>query len=351
MKVRTVSSFLLVALAGAALTACSGGDTVAGAGATFPQPVYDQWAADLKVSDGITVNYNPIGSGGGIAQLTAGTVDFGASDVAMDDDEMEQARSERGEPVHIPSVFGSVAVAYNLPGAKNGIRLDGRTLADIFRGRIVRWNDPAIGRLNPGANLPSTRISSVHRADQSGTTKLFTSYLSGQSSVWEKQIGVGKSVKWPVGTGAAKNAGVAGAIKLAEGTIGYVELAYALQNKFKTAALVNSSGRFVVPTLAASSAAGRGIDIPGDLRFSSIDSPNPAAYPIASATFLIVYEDMCKAGLTRRAAENTKAFINHGLGSGQAVAKKIGFAPLPAPLLKRAKAKADALECDGRPLG
>jgi phosphate transport system substrate-binding protein len=350
VNVRKISTLLLTLAAATSIAACGGSDAISGAGATFPQPVYDQWAADLKASEGITVNYNPIGSGGGIAQLTAGTVNFGASDVAMDDEEMAAAEKRGSTPVHIPSVFGSVAVAYNLPGAKNGIRLDGETLAAIFAGRIARWNDPAIARLNPGAVLPGTRISTVHRADQSGTTKLFTSYLAGQSAQWEKEIGSGKSVKWPVGTGAAKNAGVAGAIKLAEGTIGYVELAYALQNKFKTAALVNSSGRFIAPTLAASSAAGRGIQIPADLRFSSIDSPNPDAYPIASATFLLVYKDMCKAGMTPAAAAGTKAFIDYGLGGGQAVAKKIGFAPLPPALLARTKARAAKLTCDGRPL-
>ncbi|HEV7919022.1 MAG TPA: phosphate ABC transporter substrate-binding protein PstS, partial [Solirubrobacterales bacterium] len=244
MKARLLIMLAAAALCAFALSACgsstSSSGSISGAGATFPQPVYDEWANNLKSSEGITVNYNPIGSGGGIAQLTAGTVDFGASDSAMDDDEVKQAK-KKGEPVHIPSVFGAVAVAYNLDGVEPGLKIDGPTLAGIFLGKIKKWNDPAITKLNPGVNLPGEDITVVHRSDESGTTKLFLTYLGAYSPEWEKKVGVDKSVKWPVGTGAAKNAGVAGGVKQTSGAIGYVELAYALQNNFATAALKNKS--------------------------------------------------------------------------------------------------------------
>jgi phosphate transport system substrate-binding protein len=341
------------ALCAFALSACgsstSSSGSISGAGATFPQPVYDEWANNLKSSEGITVNYNPIGSGGGIAQLTAGTVDFGASDSAMDDDEVKQAK-KKGEPVHIPSVFGAVAVAYNLDGVEPGLKIDGPTLAGIFLGKIKKWNDPAITKLNPGVNLPGEDITVVHRSDESGTTKLFLTYLGAYSPEWEKKVGVDKSVKWPVGTGAAKNAGVAGGVKQTSGAIGYVELAYALQNNFATAALKNKSGKFVEPTLETTSAAGDGLDVPEDLRFDAIDSPNPDAYPVASATFLLVYQDMCKAGRKQANAERVVKWLNYGLGEGQAVAEQLNYAPLPASIGEKAQSKVDGLECNGSPL-
>lgn len=356
MNVRKIIFLAFAALAATALAACgssngtsSSGGTISGAGATFPQPVYDQWSADVKDSDGITVNYNPVGSGGGIAQFTAGTVDFGATDAAMEDEEVTAAE-KKGDPVHVPTVFGSVTVAYNLSGVKTGLKLDGQTVADIFQGKVTTWNDPAITKLNPGVNLPDTKITVVHRSDESGTTKLFTTYLADYSSSWEKEVGSDKTVKWPTGTGAAKNAGVAGGVKQTDGAIGYVELAYALQNNFTTAALENKSGNYVTPTLDSTAAAGEGLKVPDDLRFSAINSPNPQAYPISSATFILVYQDMCKAGIKQQAAEDTKKFLDYGLGAGQDVAKKLNYAPLPDNLLTQAKAKVSALECNGQPL-
>lgn len=356
MNVRKLIFLAFAALAATALAACGSsagtsgsGGTISGAGATFPQPVYDQWSADIKDADGITVNYNPVGSGGGIAQFTAGTVDFGATDAAMDDEELKAAQ-EKGEPVHVPTVFGSVTVAYNLPGVKSGLKLDGQVLADIFQGKIKNWNDPAITKLNPDIKLPDTEITVVHRSDESGTTKLFTTYLADYSSSWKNDVGADKTVKWPTGTGAAKNAGVAGGVKQTDGAIGYVELAYALQNDFTVAALENADGKYVTPTLETTAAAGDGLKVPDDLRFDAINSPNPEAYPISSATFILVYEDMCKAGIKEQAAKNTKAFLSYGLGDGQAVAEKLGYAPLPDNLLTAAKAKVDALTCNGQPL-
>lgn len=333
----------------AALSGCGGGKAIFGAGASFPQPVYDQWSADLTARSGITVNYNPIGSGGGIAQLIAGTVDFGASDTPMDDGEIAQARSH-GQPVHVPTVFGAIALAYNVHGVPRGLKLDGQTVADIFQGRVKYWNDSAITRRNPGIKLPAERITVVHRSDESGTTKLFTTYLAAYSKAWDEQLGSDKSVKWPTGIGAAKNSGVAASIKQTEGGIGYVELAYALQSNFRTAALENAGGHYIAPSIHSTTEAGHGLDVPPDLRFSAIDSPNPNAYPIASATFILVYKDLCAAGVKPHAARTTRAFLEYGLGDGQAVAEKLDFAPLPSDLRARARAAVAGLMCNGRPL-
>lgn len=348
MSARSLAHLATAAALAIAFSACGNdGSTISGAGATFPQPVYDQWAADVRQKESFTVNYNPVGSGGGIAQFTAGTVAFGATDTAMDDEELKAAE-RRGVPLHIPTVFGSVTVAYNLPGVGSGLRLDGPTLAEIFQGRITHWNDSAIARLNPRQKLPPTRITVVHRADESGTTKLFTSYLGDYSDSWKNEVGVAKSVKWPVGIGAAKNAGVSGGIKQTKGAIGYLELAYAIQSRFAMAALKNSSGRFVTASRESATAAGEGLDLPDDLRFSAINSPNAAAYPISSATFILVYLDMCRAGSKPLAAANTKRYLEYGLGDGQNVARRLGFAPLPANLLKLTRARVAGLLCDGR---
>jgi phosphate transport system substrate-binding protein len=334
-------------------TASSGGakqgGTINGAGATFPQPVYDEWGSQVKKSEGLTVNYNPVGSGGGIAQFTQGTVDFGATDSSMKDSEVAAAQ-KKGVPVHVPTVFGAITVAYNLPGVKTGLKLDGATVANLFLGKIKKWNDPAITALNPGVKLPSTDVTVVHRSDESGTTKLFTSFLAAYSPEWKNGPGVDKTVKWPTGTGAAKNAGVATGVKQTEGAVGYVEQAYALQNNFTTADVKNKSGKFVAPTLATTSAAGVGLTVPADLRFSAIDSPNPSAYPIASSTFLLVYQDMCKAGLSKSKASLVKEWLDYALGDGQAVAPKLQYAPLPAAILAKAKAKVAGLVCNGAPL-
>jgi phosphate transport system substrate-binding protein len=342
-----------------AIAACGGGDdnksgpasggTISGAGATFPQPVYDEWASRFKDKTGTTVNYNAIGSGGGIAQFTANTVDFGASDAAMEDSEVKAAQ-KKGQPVHVPTVFGAVTIAYNVQGVEKGLKLDGATAADIFLGKVKQWNDPEIKKLNGSVDLPSTGITVVHRSDESGTTKLFTSFLADYSPEWKNGPGVDKTVKWPTGTGAKGNAGVAGGIKQTEGAIGYVEEAYALQNNFTTADVKNKSGKFIVPSLASTSAAGEGLTIPADLRFSAINSPGPDAYPIASATFILVYKDMCKAGKSKDAAQRVVNWLNYALGSGQDAAKELQYAPLPTSIRDKAQAKVDGLQCNGQAL-
>jgi phosphate transport system substrate-binding protein len=326
------------------------GGTISGAGATFPQPVYDEWGNRFKSQTGTTVNYNPIGSGGGIAQFTAGTVDFGATDSAMKDAEVAAAK-KKGQPVHVPTVFGAITVSYNVSGIDKGLKLDGATIANIFLGKIKKWNDPAIKALNPGKTLPATAVTVVHRSDESGTTKLFTTFLQDSSPTWAKQVGSDKTVKWPTGTGAAKNAGVAAAVKQTDGAVGYVEQAYALQNNFTTADVKNKAGQYVAPTLASTTAAGQGLTVPSDLRFSAINkSTNPQAYPIASATFLLVYKDQCKGGKPQNTAQLVVNWLNYALNGGQQVAPELQYAPLPANVLAPAKAAVAGLVCNGAPL-
>ncbi len=233
------------------------GGTINGAGATFPAPVYTEWAARFKDSTGTTVNYQAVGSGGGIAQFTAGTVDFGATDAAMKPEE-EDAAKKKGDPVHVPTVLGAVTVSYNVDGIDKGLKLDGATIADIFLGKVKKWNDPAIAKVSGNTSLPDKDITVCHRSDESGTTKNFTQFLADYSPAWESGPGVDKTVKWPTGTGAKGNDGVAGCVKQTDGAVGYVEQAYALQNDFTTAAVKNKDGQFVEPSLEATSAAGEG---------------------------------------------------------------------------------------------
>jgi phosphate transport system substrate-binding protein len=334
---------------GSSSSSKSGGGSINGAGATFPLPVYQEWAARFKDKTGTAVNYQGIGSGGGIAQFTAGTVDFGATDSAMKDEEIAAAK-KKGDPVHVPTVFGAVTVSYSVKGVDKGLKLDGSTIADIFLGKVKTWNDPAIAKENSGAKLPSTKITVCHRSDESGTTANFTKFLVAYSKAWASGPGSDKSVQWPTGTGAKGNDGVAACIKQNEGAVGYVEQAYALANKFTFASVKNKSGQFVAPTLESTSAAGDGLKIPEDLRFSPIDAPGAKAYPITAATFLLVYQDMCKAGLSSTKAKNVKAWLDYAEGDGQSVAKQLYYAQLPDAVHTAALKKVDGLVCNGKPI-
>ena len=325
------------------------GGSINGAGATFPQPVYEEWGAKFKDQVGTSVNYQGIGSGGGVSQFTAGTIDFGATDSAMTDDELKAAQ-KKGKPVHVPTVFGSVTISYNLDGVKSGIKLDGPTAADLFLGKVKKWNDPAFAKLNSGQKLPDTNVTVCHRSDESGTTKLFTTFLADYSPAWKNGPGVDKTVKWPTGTGAKGNDGVAACVKQNKGGVGYVEQAYALQNNFTTANVKNKSGNFISPSLKSTTAAGEGITVPSDLRFSAINAPGAQAYPIASATFMLAYQDMCKAGLKPAKAKAVKAWLTYATGDGQKVAPEIQYGPLPSALLSKAKAKVAGLQCNGKPI-
>jgi phosphate transport system substrate-binding protein len=325
------------------------GGTITGAGSTFAAPLYDQLGSEFKDKNGTTVNYQSVGSGAGVAQFIANTVDYGATDVALQDDEVKQAQA-KGDPLNIPVAFGAVTVSYNLDGVQKGLKLDGPTLAKIYLGQITKWNDPTIAQQNPGVKLPAENITVVHRSDGSGTTGLFTEFLSDYSPEWKSKVGSDKEVKWPTGTGSKGNEGVAGTVKQTQGAVGYVELAYALQNNFATASVKNKSGNYIQPTLASTSAAGQGIQLPGDLRFSAINSAGAQAYPIASATFATVYKDMCKAGKSKDDAGRTQAWLSYVLGAGQNSAKEIQYAPLPSEMAGKAKAMVAGMTCNGSPL-
>jgi phosphate transport system substrate-binding protein len=330
---------------GGSTSSGSASGTVNGAGSTFAAPVYQQFGSQLK-GQGVTLNYQPVGSGAGVAALAQGTAQFAGSDPSLTPDDMKTLT--KGKPVQIPVFFGAITASYNISGLKSGLKLDGPTLANIFQGKITTWNDPAIAKLNPGMKLPSGKITVIHRSDESGTTKGFTTFLSAYSPEWKSQVGADKTVKWPTGTGAKGNDGVAAAIKQTSDSIGYVEEAYALANKFTFASIKNKSGNYIAPSLASTSAAGDGITIPPDLGISTIDAPGAQAYPITSQTFVDTYQDPCKAlGMKQGDAKAMGAFIDYLLGTGQSQLEQLQYAKLPSDLLSKSKAAAATLTCNG----
>lgn len=343
----------LTAVAAVTMTACGGGSsdagTINGSGSTFAAPIYQQWGSTVKSDDGLTVNYQGVGSGQGVSELTSGTVNFAGSDPPMTDEEMAKAAA-KGKPLHFPTALGAITVSYNLTGVQTGLKLDGATLAGIFLGKITKWNDPAIASQNAGVNLPADTITVVHRSDSSGTTKGFTGYLATVDPTWASQVGKGKTVKWPTGTGAKGNDGVAAAVKQTPNSVGYVEQAYALQNKFTVASVKNASGAYVAPSLASTTAAAANLSVPADLRFTVSNSDNPAAYPITSQTFVIAYADACKAGFSEQVAKGIKTFLTYGLGDGQAALAQLEYAKLPTAINAKAKAQIAMLACNGKPL-
>jgi phosphate transport system substrate-binding protein len=325
-----------------------GSSTVNGAGSTLAAPIYQQWASTLK-GQGLTLNYNPVGSGTGIADLQTATVDFAGSDPAL---KSSDTAKMKGPVLQFPVAFGAITVSYNLSGIKSGIKLDGSTIAKIYMGQIKTWDDPAIKALNSGMSLPSTAITVVHRSDSSGTTQGFTTFLSDTDPAWKSTVGADKDVKWPTGTGAAKNSGVAAAIKQTTGAIGYVEQAYALENGFTYAAVKNSAGSFVLPTIQNTSAAAIGITVPPDLGISTINSGNPGAYPIVSQTFLDAYKDPCKDGGAKSSvASGLKKFLTYAFGAGQqtlgAGSDQLPYAPLPSNLAEKDKTQLGTMVCNG----
>jgi phosphate transport system substrate-binding protein len=299
-----------------------------GAGATFPYPLYSKWFDQYaKVDPSVRFNYSSIGSGGGQQQILAQTVDFGASDGPMSDENLAKASSKL---LHIPTVAGAVTVTYNVPGSPE-LKLDGSVLADIFLGRITKWNDARMASLNPGLKLPNTDIVVVHRSDGSGTSYIFTDYLSNVSKDWESKVGRSTAVKWPAGLGAKGNEGIAGQVKQLPGTIGYVELAYAIQNKLPVAEIKNSSGNYIKPSLQAVTEALATAKIPEDFRFSMVNPPGEKAYPIAGATWLLVYEHQRDAVKGKKLVE----FLNWAMNHGEGMASTLDYAPLPEDLQKR----------------
>ena len=309
----------------------SGGTGLNGAGATFPEPLYQQWFQEYKNKTGVAINYQPIGSGGGIKNITAKAVDFGASDAPMNDAEMKAAPGI----LHVPTVAGAVCVAYNVPGVPAHIHLSGDVIAKMFLGRIKTWNDPAIAALNPGKTLPATPISTAHRSDGSGTTNIFTTYLSEVSPDWKQSVGSGKSVKWPNGLGGKGNAGVAQLLQQNQGSVGYVELAYAMTNKIAYADVQNAKGNFIAPSVASATAAAQGVTLPPDFRKVITDTTDPNGYPITGFTFLLVYPD---------SKPELKKFLQWAMTDGQKDAAALYYAPLPPSVQKRAEAEVNSLK-------
>jgi phosphate transport system substrate-binding protein len=303
-----------------------------GAGATFPYPIYSKWFDEYsKVDPSVRFNYQSIGSGAGQKQILEGTVDFGATDGPMSDQNLARAP---GKILHVPTVAGADAIAFNLPGTPR-LRLDGPAIADIFLGKITRWNDPRLAALNPGVALPEADILVVHRADGSGTTYIFVDYLSSVSREWEKRVGRGMAVKWPAGLGAKGNEGVTGQIKQMFGAIGYVELVYATQNQMPYASVKNAAGNFIVPSVQSVTEALASVTIPDDFRFSMVNAPGPKAYPIAGTTWLLVYQQQQNAEKGRKIVE----FLKWAVNEGEFMAPQLEYAPLPPALSKRVLAE------------
>jgi len=301
-----------------------------GAGATFPYPLYSKWFSEYaKIDRSVKFNYQSIGSGGGIKQVIAQTVDFGASDKFLSDKELAAAP---GKLLHIPTVMGAVVVTYNVPGVGKGLKLSPEVLSQIYLGKITKWNAPQIAKDNAGLRLPNKPIIVVHRSDGSGTTSIFTDYLSAVSPEWAKRVGMGASVRWPVGLGGKGNEGVAGQIKTTPHTIGYVELAYAFENKLPFAFLKNSAGTFVEPSIASTSAAAAGAtkSMPADYRVSLVNQPGKNSYPIVGFTWLLVYQNQKDKVKGKKLVE----FLNWELKQGQKMAAKMLYAPLPANVAK-----------------
>ena len=328
----------------------SASGTISGAGSTFAAPVYEQWASSQS---GLTVNYQAVGSGAGITSLESKTVDFGASDPPLKAEE-EEALAKNGSPaVMIPMFLGAITVSYNVPGLQAGLKLDGKTLGDIFLGKVKTWDDAEIKALNPGVSLPSTAITVIHRSDSSGTTAGFTGFLATVDPEFKSKVGEGKDVQWPTGTGAKGNAGVAGAVQQTAGAVGYVEQAYALQHKFTYAAVKNAAGSYISPTLKSTTAAAEGLKVPANLGIKIANPTGSGAYPITSQTFIVVNKDLCKAGTPggEAAAKGVVKFITYGLNEGQSILGQADYAALPAEILTKSKAAAAGLECNGSPIG
>ncbi len=309
-----------------------------GAGATFPYPIYSKWFdVYSSINPDLRFNYQSIGSGGGIKQITAKTVDFGATDGPMTDKQLADAP---GRLFHIPMVMGAVVVTYNVPGIDKGLKLTPDVVADIFLGKITKWNDERIVSANPDLSLPDMTIIVVHRSDGSGTTYIFVDYLSAVSGEWKLKIGKGTSVNWPVGLGGKGNEGVAGLVKQTPGAFGYVELSYAVKNSLGYAFIQNKSGAFIEPSLESTSKAAEGVEIPSDFRVSLVNSANPEAYPIAGFTWLLIYKTMDDPAKARAIVD----FVRWAVHEGQQYTRDLLYAPLPADVVSKIDEKLEQVK-------
>ncbi|HEY2353123.1 MAG TPA: phosphate ABC transporter substrate-binding protein PstS [Candidatus Acidoferrum sp.] len=332
---KRMASLLLVIFALTVVAVAEGTLSINGAGATFPYPMYSKWFDEYHKKDAnIQINYQSIGSGGGIKQVTEGTVDFGASDGPMNDEQLKAFQNKHGFAIlHFPTVLGADVPTYNIPGVNTDLNFTPEALAGVFLGKITKWNDPAIAGPNKGVNLPGNDIVVVHRSDGSGTTYIWTDYLSKVSEEWKNKVGKGTSVNWPVGLGGKGNEGVAGLVKQTPNAFGYVELIYAIQNKMPYGSVKNSSGTFVKADLASvtAAAAGAAKNMPEDFRVSITDAPGKTAYPISSFTWLLIPEKF--SDNSKRDA--MKGFIKWMLTDGQTQTEALSYAKLPKEVVSK----------------
>jgi phosphate transport system substrate-binding protein len=320
----------------------SGSVDLTGAGATFPYPLYSKWFSDYAASTGVRINYQPIGSGGGIRQFSEQTVDFGATDGPMSDEELSHAKG--GAVLHVPTALGGVVITYNMPGLKQPLKFTGPLVASIFLGKVKKWNDPAIAGLNPGVTLPNQDILVVHRSDGSGTTYVFTDYLTSVSPDWAKGPKKGKEVPWPVGLGGKGNEGVAGQVKQTPGALGYVELAYAKQNGLPAAMIKNAAGNFVGPSTETITAAAFGVaeKLPPntDYRVSIVNAAGADTYPISSFTWILAYVNQPDSVKGRKIVD----FLRWALTEGEKDATALNYAPLPASMAAQLRSRLDSIK-------
>ncbi len=342
---KALNCLLVVTVAmGLLFTAPAAAKELLGAGATFPYPLYSKMFDAYNKEKGVKINYQAIGSGGGIRQLINKTVDFGGTDAFMSDEKLK----ELDPIIHIPTCLGAVSVTYNLP-ANNALKFSPDVLSDIFLGKITKWNDPRMQEINSGVKLPDMNIVVVHRSDGSGTTFIFTDYLAKVSSDWKEKVGRGKSVNWPVGLGAKGNPGVAGLVKQLPGSIGYVELIYALQNNMPVGAIKNKKGSFVSPSLESTSLAAN-VAIPDDTRVSLTDTDAQEGYPIAGFTWIIVFKEQ---NYNQRTVDKAKENVNllwWMTHEGQKYGEPLNYAPLPEAAVKKAEVLIKSITFDGKPL-
>jgi len=341
---KRIAGFLVAALAIGGAVWAQGALSINGAGATFPYPMYSKWFDEYhKKNANLQINYQSIGSGGGIKQVTEGTVDFGATDGPMNDEQLKAYQDKHGSGIlHFPTVLGAVVPTYNIPGVTADLNFTPEALAGIFLGKITKWNDPAIAGANKGVKLPAEDIVVVHRADGSGTTYCWTDYLSKISDEWKTKVGKGTSVNWPVGLGGKGNEGVTGTVKNTPNSIGYVELIYAESNKIPYGSVKNSSGAFVKASLAAVSAAAAGAakDMPDDFRVSITNAPGNASYPISTFTWLLVPQKFSDA--SKRDA--IKGFIKWALTDGQGYTEALSYAKLPKEVVAKETKAIDKIQ-------
>ena len=345
LALRLAASFALALLAIGGQAFPAAAQKLTGAGATFPYPIYSKWFDVYKQKTGVEINYQSIGSGAGIQQVKAGTVDFGASDAALNNDRLKEMPRK---VVHIPTVGGAVVLAYNLPGFEGPLKLTSANVTGIYMGTITTWNDKAIAASNPGKSMPAAPILAVHRSDGSGTTNIFTNYLAALSAQWKELVGANTAVSWPSGVGGKGNDGVAGVVKQTPGAIGYVELAYAKQNQLPYALVQNRAGQFIEPSLASTVAAVTGAApmLAKDVRFPIVNAPGAEAYPIAGLTFLLVYQEQKDPATARALAD----FIGWAMHDGQELAGALDYARLPDAVIKVNEATLKSLTSGGKPI-